>query len=252
MTAALVDVGAGPLAVAVAVALAAGVVAFLSPCVLPLAPGYISYVTGLTGAELQQGGGSRWRLLLGSSLFVLGFSALFVSYGLFFGGLGALLLQYQAVITRLAGVIVILLGLGFLGAVPFLQRQWRPREPTVRTDLALASAPFLGIAFGLGWTPCIGPTLAAVQTLAFTESSAARGALLSAAYCVGLGTPFIALAVGFDSAVRILPAVRRHSAAITRVGGVLLIAVGLALLFGWWDQATLWLRGLLGEYSTVL
>jgi len=238
--------------VALLVAVAAGLVAFLSPCVLPLAPGYISYVTGFTGAQLTEGQVSRWRVLLGSTLFVLGFSAVFVSYGLLFGGLGALLLQYQAVITRVAGVLVILLGLGFLGAIPLLQRQWRPREPSPRTSLALASAPFLGIAFGLGWTPCIGPTLAAVQTLAFTEGSAARGALLSAAYCIGLGIPFVALAVGFEQAVRVLPALRRHATLITRIGGVLLIVIGVMLLLGWWDHVTIWLRNLLPEFTTVL
>jgi cytochrome c-type biogenesis protein len=242
----------GPLIVALLVAMAAGLVAFLSPCVLPLAPGYISYVTGFTGAQLAEGQVARWRVLLGSTLFVLGFSAVFISFGLLFGGLGALLLEYQAVITRVAGVVVILLGLGFLGAIPLLQRQWRPREPAPRTNLALASAPLLGIAFGLGWTPCIGPTLAAVQTLAFTEGSAARGALLSAAYCIGLGIPFIALAAAFQQLVRVLPALRQHAGLIMRIGGALLIVIGLLLLLGWWEQVTIWLRAVLPEFTTVL
>lgn len=252
MGAVVEQVATGPMLIALALALLAGVVAFLSPCVLPLAPGYVSYVTGFTGAQLEAGVGSRWRILLGSTLFVLGFSAVFVSYGLFFGGIGALLLEYQQVITRLAGVLVIVMGLAFLGVVPLLQRQWRPREPTPRTGLALVSAPLLGIAFGLGWTPCIGPTLAAVQTLAFTEGSAARGALLSAAYCLGLGLPFIALAIGFQHLAGVLPVLRQHSTLVMRVGGLLLIGIGIALILGWWDQVTVWLRGVMPEFTTVL
>ncbi len=242
----------GPMIVALLIAVAAGLVAFLSPCVLPLAPGYISYVTGFTGAQLAEGQVVRWRLVLGSVLFVLGFSAVFVSYGLLFGGLGAVLLQYQSVITRIAGVCVIVLGLGFLGVVPVLQRQWRPREPAPRINLALAGAPVLGVAFGLGWTPCIGPTLAVVQTLAFTEGSAVRGAALSMAYCVGLGIPFIALAVGFQQLVSVLPVLRRQAPLIMRLGGALLIIIGVLLLLGWWDQITISLRSLLPEFTTVL
>ena len=166
-------VTSGSLIVALSIAFAAGIVAFLSPCVLPLAPGYVSYVTGLTGAELADPTGRRGRVLLGSLLFVLGFSIVFVSYGVAFGSIGSVLLQYQEPINRVLGVIVIVMGLVFLGVIPGMQREWRlHRAPT----WGVAGAPLLGIIFGLGWSPCIGPTLTAVQSLAFTEASAMRGA----------------------------------------------------------------------------
>ena len=196
-------VTSGSLAVALAIAFAAGIVAFLSPCVLPLAPGYVSYVTGLTGAELADPTGRRGRVLVGSLLFVLGFSIVFVSYGLAFGSVGSLLLQYQEPINRVLGVVIIIMGLVFLGVIPGLQREWRlHRAPT----WGVAGAPLLGIVFGLGWSPCIGPTLTVVQSLAFTEASAARGAALSMAYCLGLGLPFVMIWLrvtlpGFETAL---------------------------------------------------
>ncbi len=267
-------VTSGSLLLAAPVAFAAGVVSFLSPCVLPLAPGYLSFVTGLTGAELA---GERtdpkavlavpagtvvatepvsaaipWRrsrVLAGSLLFVAGFSIVFVSYGALFGSLGSLLLEYQAVITRVLGVIVILLGLGFLGVIPGLQREWRPhRAPTYD----LWGAPLLGVLFGLGWTPCIGPTLTAVQGLAFTEASAARGALLSLAYCVGLGLPFVLLGLLFRRAAGALGWVRRHYALVMRIGGGLLVAIGLLLVTGTWDTLTIWLRTMVPGFETAL
>jgi cytochrome c-type biogenesis protein len=227
-------------------------VAFLSPCVLPLAPGYVSYMTGLTGAELAAPDRPRRQVLLGSVLFVLGFSAVFVAYGAAFGGLGAALAQYADAISRILGVLVIVLGLVFLGAfdrVPWFQREWRiHRVPT----WGVAGAPLLGVLFGLGWTPCIGPTLAAVQGLAFSTASAGRGALLSLVYCLGLGLPFILLALLFSRAAWAMEFIRRHHQMVMRIGGVLLIAVGLLLVTGVWTQFTIWLRVTVPGFETAL
>ena len=229
----------GGLVVAVLIAFAAGVVAFLSPCVLPLAPGYLSYVTGLTGAELADPKGNRGRVLLGSSLFVLGFTLLFVSYGLALGGIGAVLLQYQGIINRVLGVLVVIMGLAFMGVLPGFEREWRlHRAPS----WGVAGAPLLGLAFGLGWTPCIGPTLTAVQTLAFTEASAVRGAVLSLAYGLGLGVPFILLALLFVRAGRAVAWIRRHSLWVMRIGGAMLVLIGILLFTGLWTDFTVWLR----------
>jgi len=215
---------------------------------LPLAPGYLSYVTGLTGAEIAEGA-KKSRVLLGSVLFVLGFSVLFVSYGVAFGGLGQALLKWQDVITRVLGVLVIVMGLVFMGLVPGMQREWRSHRVTT---FGLWSAPFLGVLFGLGWTPCIGPTLAAVQTLAFTEASALRGAILSLAYCVGLGVPFILLGVLFARVGGALSWVKRHYAVIMRVGGALLVVIGILLVTGIWNDLTIWMRTLVPGFETVL
>ena len=229
----------GSLLIAIAIAMLAGLLAFLSPCVLPLAPGYLSYVTGLTGAQLADPSGRRGRVLLGSVLFVLGFSIVFIAYGAAFGGLGSLLLQYQDVINRVLGVIVIVMGLAFMGLIPGLNRDLRlHRAPT----WSVAGAPVLGIAFGLGWSPCIGPTLAVVQSLAFTEASAVRGAVLSFFYCIGLGVPFVLLALLFSRAAGALAWVKRHYVGIMRFGGAMLVIVGLLLLTGVWTQFTIWLR----------
>ncbi|MGA0067529.1 MAG: cytochrome c biogenesis CcdA family protein [Candidatus Nanopelagicales bacterium] len=246
-------------------AFAAGIVSFASPCVLPLAPGYLSYITGLTGAEIAgevdrdgSAGESRRatttlavksKVLLGSVLFVLGFSVVFVSYGLLFGGLGSLLLEYQAIISRVLGVIVILMGLSFMGVLPGMQREWRlHRMP----NYSVWGAPVLGVLFGLGWTPCIGPALTAVQSLAFTEASAARGALLSFVYCLGLGLPFIVLGLLFRQAAGTLAWVRRHYGLIMRLGGILLVAIGVLLVTGLWDSITIWMRTLVPGFETPL
>ena len=242
-------VTSGSLAVALVIAFAAGIVAFLSPCVLPLAPGYVSYVTGLTGAELADPTGRRGRVLAGSLLFVLGFSIVFVSYGLAFGSVGSLLLQYQEPINRVLGVVVIIMGLAFIGVIPGLQREWRlHRAPT----WGVAGAPLLGIVFGLGWSPCIGPTLTVVQSLAFTEASAARGAALSMAYCLGLGLPFVALAVAFSRTAGALGWVKHNYEWVMRIGGAMLIIVGLLLVTGAWTSFTIWLRVTLPGFETAL
>jgi cytochrome c-type biogenesis protein len=239
----------GSLIVALSIAFAAGIVAFLSPCVLPLAPGYVSYVTGLTGAELADPTGRRGRVLLGSLLFVLGFSIVFVSYGVAFGSIGSVLLQYQEPINRVLGVIVIVMGLVFLGVIPGMQREWRlHRAPT----WGVAGAPLLGIIFGLGWSPCIGPTLTAVQSLAFTEASATRGAALSMAYCLGLGLPFVALAVAFSRTAGALGWVKRNYEWVMRIGGAMLIVIGLLLVTGAWTSFTIWLRVTMPGFETAL
>ena len=227
----------GSLVLALPLALLAGLVSFLSPCILPLVPGYLSYVTGLVGVDLAtaRGRGTRGRLLLGAALFVLGFTAVFVSFGALFGELGSLLRSSERLLTRVLGALTIGLGLAFIGAFPWAQRQVKV---TRRPALGLAGAPMLGVLFGLGWTPCIGPTLGAVQTLAFTESSAARGAVLAAAYCLGLGLPFLLTALAYRRALGAFGVVRRHSAWVVRLGGAMLVGIGVLLLTGAWDDLT--------------
>ena len=228
----------GSLLLAVPVAMVAGLVSFFSPCVVPLLPGYLSYTTGLSGTDLESA--RRGRMLAGSLLFVLGFSFVFVSYGALFGAVGDWLWEYQRTITVVLGAITILLGIAFLGAVPWLQRDVRfHRVPAV----GLAAAPLLGVLFGLGWTPCIGPTLGAITSLAVNEGSAERGALLGLVYCLGLGLPFVVAALAYRRMLGTIGWVRKHRQWITRLGGLMLIAVGVLLVTGWWDSLVGDLRG---------
>lgn len=254
----------GSLLLAAAVAALAGLISFASPCVLPLVPGYLAYVAGLTGAQSSGASGSpapadeprgarsgatataarrhiteRRRVVLGALLFILGFTVVFVSFGALFGGLGRLLLEWAPVLTRVMGVVTILMGLAFLGGVPWLQRE---RRITRRPPAGLAGAPVLGVVFGLGWTPCLGPTLSAVNTLAYTEASAGRGAALGLAYCIGLGVPFLLVALGARRALSLSALARRHAPTVMRIGGVLLLVLGLLLVTGLWDGIMLWLR----------
>ena len=255
----------GPLLVAAAVAALVGLISFASPCVLPLVPGYLSYVTGLVGsgataataappasAAATAGSGAttatavraderapRGRMVLGAVLFVSGFTAVFVAITTAFGGLGRLLLVHNEVITQVMGGVTVLVGLGFLGWLPLLQRT---KRLTVRPTVGLAGAPLLGVVFGLGWTPCLGPTLAAVQNLAFAEATAGRGALLGLAYCLGLGVPFVLVALGARWAVGATTFLRVHARTVTRVGGAVLVLVGLLLLTGAWTEMMQWLR----------
>lgn len=243
-------VTSGTLLFAIPIAFLAGMVAFLSPCVLPLAPGYVSYITGLTGAELTEGRkGWRSRVLVGSVLFVLGFSVVFVSYGALFGGAGSLLLEYADWINRILGVLVIVMGLAFMGVIPGLQREYRFHKVP---KWGVWGAPLLGLAFGIGWSPCIGPTLTAVQSLAFSEASAGRGALLSFVYSLGLGLPFVLLGLLFSRAAGALAFLRRHNLAIMRIGGAMLVVVGVLLVTGWWTDFTIWLRVTLPGFETVI
>ena len=234
---------------AVPIAFAAGIIAFLSPCVLPLAPGYISYITGLTGQELADVRGKRGQVLTGSLLFVLGFSIVFISYGALFGSVGSLLLQYADIINRVLGVLVIVMGLAFIGFIPGLQREYKIHQAP---KWGVAGAPLLGVVFGIGWSPCIGPTLAAVQSLAFAEASAARGALLSFVYCLGLGLPFVLLALAFSRMAGAISWIKKHYVWVMRIGGGMLILVGILLVTGLWTDFTIWLRVTMPGFSTPL
>ena len=234
----------GSLVLALPVAAVAGLVSFFSPCVVPLLPGYLSYATGLSGADLENA--KRGRMLLGSSLFVLGFSLVFVAYGALFGRVGEWLIVYTRPINIVLGIVTILLGLAFVGAVPFFQRDLRVHKvPAV----GLAAAPLLGVLFGLGWTPCIGPTLSAVNLLAVNEGTALRGVVLGLAYSLGLGLPFLVAGVAFRRMLGAVRWVRRHQVWVTRVGGVMLVVVGLLLVTGLWDQWVGVLRSWAGGFS---
>ena len=237
----------GSLLLALPVAAVAGLVSFFSPCVVPLLPGYLSYATGLSGADLEDG--RRGRMVLGSALFVLGFTFVFVALGTLSGALGDLLWEYMTPISRVLGVVTILVGLAFIGLVPWLQRDVRVhRVPAV----GLAAAPLLGVLFGLGWTPCIGPTLAAVQTLALTEGTAARGALLSVAYSLGLGLPFVIAGLAFRRMLGAVAWVRRHQVWVTRAGGAMLVLVGVLLVTGVWDLWVGELRNWVGGFEVAV
>jgi cytochrome c-type biogenesis protein len=230
----------GALLLALPVAFFGGLVSFFSPCVLPLVPGYLSYVTGVGGADLKEA--RRGRMFLGALLFVLGFSLVFVSLGAFFGNIGSEFLEHQETLTRVFGVLTIALGLAFAGLMPRLaQREFRFH---IRPGIGLAGAPMLGIVFGIGWTPCIGPTLGAVQALAFQEATAARGAVLTFMYCLGMGLPFIVAALAFRRALGAFAWIRQRSVWVMRLGGGMLVATGLLLVTGVWAdfayELTIW------------
>jgi cytochrome c-type biogenesis protein len=279
-------VSSGPLILAIPVAAAAGALTFLSPCCLPLVPGYLSYITGMSGAGAAEGaavtgsgtaavavaeGGSgavttatvtaaepprsapTGRAVAGTALFVLGFSAVFAVYGLAFGGLGHLLRAHNTGFTQVLGVITILLGLMFAGAFDRFSFAGRIFRPTARPRAGLAGAPLLGVMFGFGWTPCIGPTLTAVLALSETSGTAARGAFLAFVYGLGLGIPFLIVAAAFQRAVNVLGFFRRNARLVSRIGGAFLVVVGVLEVTGAWTSAIAWLHThWLTSYSTPL
>ncbi len=229
--------GSGSLVLAIPVALLAGLVSFFSPCVIPLLPGYLSYATGLSGADLENA--RRGRMLAGALLFVLGFAVVFIAIGTAAGSLGSWLVDYRRQITTVLGGLTIVLGLMFAGWLPGLQRDWRVHKvPAV----GLAAAPLLGFLFGLGWTPCVGPTLGVIFNLSLSEGTAARGAILSGIYALGLGLPFIAASLAYRRALSFFAVVRRHQVLVMRIGGLMLILVGLLMVSGAWDYAVQWLQ----------
>jgi cytochrome c-type biogenesis protein len=236
----------GSLLLAVPIAMLAGLVSFLSPCVLPLVPGYLGYLTGMSGTDLEQE--HRGRLTLGVALFVLGFTAVYVTIGWAAGWIGYGLQAHADLLARVLGVVTIALGLVFAGVLP----NGFSATPTWRPAAGLAGAPLLGAAFGLGWTACTGPTLAAIVGLAGIGGSPARGALLATAYCLGLGLPFLLAALAYRRAMRAFGVVRRHRVAVTRAGGVLLVAVGVLLVTGLWTHVVTSLQGTVISFETVL
>jgi cytochrome c-type biogenesis protein len=230
----------GFLLTAFPIAVIAGVISFVSPCVLPLVPGYLSFAAGFSQA--------RGKVFLGSLLFVAGFSALFISYGALFGELGSRIATNEQSITRVLGVLTILMGVIFLGAFPLMPTI----KPRISTTGGLIGAPLLGFLFGVGWTPCIGPALASVQALAFQESSAVRGAILSLGYCIGLGTPFIATGLFLDKSEKIRKVALKSGNSISKVGGVLLILIGILQLTGLWTDLMIEMRSWISDFVPVI
>ena len=286
-------VQAGPLILAAPIAAAAGALTFLSPCVLPLVPGYLSYVTGMSGTDAQRAeaaaaervavapdgtsvpvgaaasgtsadpgvasspgasaraaaarpsglaGATRGRTLLGTTLFVLGFSLVFATEGLAFGGLGLVLVRHQEGVTQILGAVTIVLGLMFAGVFDRFPITGRIARPAMRPRAGLIGAPLLGVLFAVSWTPCVGPTLSAVLTLALTSGTAVRGAVLAFIYGLGLGIPFIIVALAFQRGMTAFQFARRHAVLIARIGGGLLVLVGLLEVSGAWTAAIDWLK----------
>jgi cytochrome c-type biogenesis protein len=240
-------VQSGPLAVALVVSVLVGLVGFVSPCVLPLVPGYLAYVAGMSVSRSV----GRRRVLAGATLFVVGFSVLFVSEGFLLGRVGELAVRHSRAIERIVGALVLSMGVIYLGFGRYFQREVRIRALPAA---GLISAPVLGFVFGLGWSPCLTPTLAAVEGLAYDQAGAWRGAFLAAGYCLGLGAPFLILALGISWAASVGTFVRSHRRAVHLMSGCLVMVIGLSLLTGFWEHGMLWLRnaGSLGSIGASM
>lgn len=246
----------GQLLLAAAIALAAGLVSFLSPCVLPLIPGYLAYVSGVAGASStsaanpkRAAAGERRRMVLGALLFVLGFSAVFLLLNIAVGVVGVWIWEWQDAIIRVMGVVLILMGLVFMGAFSRLQRTSRLR---LKPRVGLIGAPLLGIVFAVGWAPCMGPTLGAVMALSLQGGSPVRATVLGLVYCLGLGIPFILAAFGFGWMTQAMSFFRRHIRAVNIVGGALLILMGLLMVTGLWTLAINGLQGVISSFVPAL
>jgi cytochrome c-type biogenesis protein len=248
----------GALWLAIPIALLAGLVSFLSPCVLPLVPGYLGFLGGAAAGGTGRGAGrtarsaggtARGRLLAGVLLFIAGFTVVFVAIFVLGGTLGQLFVQYQDPITRVLGVVVILLGLVFVGVFGFAQRTFRPRS---RENLGLIGAPLLGIAMGVGWAPCIGPTMSAIMAISISQADPLRAGILGVAYSLGLGIPFLLLAVGFGWATRSVTVLKRHIRALNITGGILLIVLGLLMVTGVWTDVMSRLGAVIGSVQLPL
>ncbi|HWU48097.1 MAG TPA: cytochrome c biogenesis protein CcdA [Humibacter sp.] len=244
-------VATAPLLLAVPIAVLAGLISFASPCILPLVPGYLAYLGGFTdGRSTARPGdrGGQRRLVIGVALFVLGFAAVFVLTGYVFGAVGFWLIEWRDAITRIGGIVLILLGLVFVGQFTFLQRTFKP---TWRPITGLAGAPLLGVIFAIGWSPCTGPTLAAINTMSVSGGSAWQGAVLALFYALGLGVPFVVIALGFGWASGALVFLRRHIRMINVVGGTVLVAIGVLMVSGAWNAWIIELQGVLPFVTTL-
>ena len=230
----------GNLILALPIAAIAGLISFASPCVIPLVPGYLTYAAGFSK--------NRGKILLGSLLFVSGFTALFVTYGALFGSLGSRISANSKTISQVLGALTIVMGFIFMGRINLM----RSFKLSRTTNSGLLSAPLLGFLFGLGWTPCIGPALAAVQTLAIESASAARGSILAVAYCFGLGTPFILSGLYLDKSQKMRKFLAKNGDRISFIGGALLIAIGALQITGAWDSIMNSLRSLITGFEPLL
>jgi cytochrome c-type biogenesis protein len=233
---------AGNVLVALIVAVIAGLISFFSPCVLPLVPGYLAYSAGMTDVK------NKARTALGATLFVLGFSVLFISYGALFGSLGSKISTGSRWISIVLGLLTICMGVIFISN----QKFYRTFKPQWKSTAGLLGAPLLGFLFGLGWTPCIGPTLGAVQSLSIQSSSALRGAILSVGYCFGLGVPFILVGLFFDQSAKLRSLLVRNGNILTIFGGVFLIIIGVLQVSGYWIHVVNALRDSLSGFVPVI
>lgn len=235
----------GGLLVAIPLALLAGLVSFASPCILPLVPGYLGYIGGMADGSRR----GRGRLVGGVGLFVLGFTIVFVGLGVLFGTAGLLLRPWLDLIVRIAGVIVILMGLVFIGLFGLMQRTIKPR---VKVATGLVGAPLLGIVFALGWTPCVGPTLVALYSIVLDQGDPWRGGILAVCYALGIGLPFIALGLGLGWAATSVAWIKRHIRIVNIVGGVLLIAIGVLMVSGLWQAMMSSLTAVINGFAPAL